>query len=336
MFDILIKSYNRPYYLDRCLYSIQQFVVDNNYNLVILDDGTPDIYLNKIIEKYPKVTIKKSSAYSEKSVAALKGLAPKNNTIPIDLWIDGAKNASNYFLLLEDDIWFTKKVPLSSLIENMKSNKGIFTKLFWLGNNDLIQNKKIIKKDSLNYITPKIPFKNPFLFWFFFKVNRYKIHKTSKFLKIYTVKKKNSYYSIYSVAGVVFQKEYFLELWKNHNNSVDEKLQILNALKFIRKKNNNTSFAYTKNEFLKTGFISSATNKSFIEEKCDMHQLNAFLNKLWFHGKFDSYKNLQADFPKDFIESLLLNNNYPVNSTEWKNWSEGFKNHFKKMGCNLN
>lgn len=335
MFDILIKSYNRPYYLDRCLYSIQQFVVDNNYNLVILDDGTPDIYLNKIIEKYPKVTIHKSSAYAEKSVAALKGLAPKNKTIPIDLWIDGAKNASNYFLLLEDDIWFTKKVRLSSLIENMKSNKGVFTKLFWLGNNDLIQNKKIIQNDFLNYITPKIPFKSPFLFWFFFKVNRYKIYKISKFLKIYTVKKKNSYYSIYSVAGVFFKKEYFLELWKNHNNSVDEKLQILNALTFIRKKKS-TGFAYTKNEYLKTGFISSATNKSFIKEKCDMHQLNAFFNKLWFHEKFDSYKNLKADFSEDFIENLLLNNNYPANSTEWKNWSKAFKNHFKKMGCNLN
>ena len=38
--DILIKSFNRPFYLDRCLNSIHSFV-SGDYRVSILDDGTP-------------------------------------------------------------------------------------------------------------------------------------------------------------------------------------------------------------------------------------------------------------------------------------------------------
>ena len=38
MTHILVKSFNRAYYLDRCLQSIQQFV-EGDYQIVVLDDG---------------------------------------------------------------------------------------------------------------------------------------------------------------------------------------------------------------------------------------------------------------------------------------------------------
>lgn len=44
--QILIKSFNRPHYLERCLKSIIKHVVGYD-EIVVLDDGTPDIYLNK-------------------------------------------------------------------------------------------------------------------------------------------------------------------------------------------------------------------------------------------------------------------------------------------------
>ena len=61
--DILIKSYNRPYYLERCLFSIQKHVAKKE-NFFVLDDGTPQIYLDKILNRYPFVTIKKSEFYT--------------------------------------------------------------------------------------------------------------------------------------------------------------------------------------------------------------------------------------------------------------------------------
>ena len=49
MTDILIKSFNRAFYLDRCLKSIKTYII-GNYKVTILDDGTPQKYLDKIQE----------------------------------------------------------------------------------------------------------------------------------------------------------------------------------------------------------------------------------------------------------------------------------------------
>ena len=38
--DIIIKSFNRPYYLDRCILSILKNV-KGDFKIKIVDDGTP-------------------------------------------------------------------------------------------------------------------------------------------------------------------------------------------------------------------------------------------------------------------------------------------------------
>ena len=50
MVNIFIKSFNRPYYLDRCLQSIENFV-EGDFCVKVLDDGTPETYLSKIKKK---------------------------------------------------------------------------------------------------------------------------------------------------------------------------------------------------------------------------------------------------------------------------------------------
>ncbi len=65
--DIIIKSLNRPYYLDRCLFSIAKYVTNFNGKIIILEDGTPQKYLDLIQTKYPKIEIVKSAFYDEKS-----------------------------------------------------------------------------------------------------------------------------------------------------------------------------------------------------------------------------------------------------------------------------
>ena len=53
------------------------------------------------------ILLSKSDLYFEKSNAILNGDSNVNSKIPIDLWLSAAENASNYFLLIEDDFWFT-------------------------------------------------------------------------------------------------------------------------------------------------------------------------------------------------------------------------------------
>ncbi len=65
MTTIIIKSFNHPYYLERCLQSIY-FCVKGDFEIKILDDGTPAKYLESIKSKFPIARIITSDQYGIK------------------------------------------------------------------------------------------------------------------------------------------------------------------------------------------------------------------------------------------------------------------------------
>lgn len=337
--DVLIKSFNRPYYLDRCLYSIYKYVqgVDN---IVILDDGTPQKYLDKIQEKYPNITILYSENYKEKIQLTHTGTAPKGYKIPINLWLDAAKNTQDYFVLIEDDMWFIESISLSDIKQEMISNHTVMTKLIWLGSDDLIQSKKEVSKDSIVLLQPKLLTIIPILYKFiFYKFHRFKIKKIQSLLGLYTEKNRIAYYTLYSVAGQIFNKEYFLQLWKNHTNSVDEGLQMYNAVKLYYKSRNNFTFARYKNEVIKTGFISSATNehKEEYNGNVNMFQFNKVMNEAWFYDVFNALESFPKDFSENQVQDALNStfNTFELQFLDWQKWVSSFKLQYKKYGCNI-
>lgn len=336
--DILIKSFNRPYYLDRCLQSIYLNCSSSDFKIKILDDGTPEKYLKKIKYKFPDVIILKSDLYELKSKSCTSGLKSETMDIPIDLWIKSAREASDYFILLEDDIWFTEKVDLDKMRKKMIQNKSVFTKLFWLGNAKLIQSKSSDQIDNLTFYEPKLYVTNPILFTFiFYKFNRFKIRQLLKFLKIYTHKRYLSYYSIYSVAGIIFKKDYFLNLWKNHKNTVDEGLQLFNAVNYLVKNKGKIAFSRSNSEVVKTGFLSSATNQ-FKEHfvQVDMFVFNKMINEAWYENNLDVMENYPNDIPVYTIERILnLENNNSISIEDWNQWVLSFKNQYQNFGCKI-
>ena len=100
--DIIIKSFNRPFYLDRCLYSIQKFV-EGDYTITVLDDGTPEKYLTKIKTKYPSIKIVRSENYDEKTEAIQENLKTGADIngfkITTQMWINTVKDDSTYFII---------------------------------------------------------------------------------------------------------------------------------------------------------------------------------------------------------------------------------------------
>ncbi|MEW5676006.1 glycosyltransferase family 2 protein [Flavobacterium enshiense] len=333
--DILIKSFNRPYYLDRCLFSIQNYLKGFDGKIVVLDDGTPAKYLERIVAKYPNVTIRKSEFYKEKSeVIALKEpIAVKK--IPIRLWLDAARDTSDYFLLLEDDIWFTSAVDYPYLKVFVSQQKIEMVKLFWLGNEKLISGHETKKDNGLVLYRPEIFTRNPFAYRLIFKMTRFKIRQIMTLLGLYSSEKNLQYYSVYSVAGAVFHKDYFLRLWEGHDNQVDEKLQIWNALKFLNK-NPQCKFGRTEKEVLKTGFATSATNfyKDY-DTKVDMFEVNFVLNEAWYSGEFDTTVALFEDLSEDSIIYFLEKSPIASKTVEWKKWSTRFKEQYETIGCKI-
>ena len=334
--DIVIKSFNRPYYLERCLYSIHQYVKNFEGTIYILDDGTPEKYLNRITEKYPNIILKKSKFYPKKVSDIEKGIQPKSYKIPIDLWSDIVTEVSDYFILIEDDTWFIDAIDVLEIASEMRQNNTQITKLFWLGNEDLKQNKGIQKTTNLELLKPDLFTKNPFFYNLIFRKNYFKIHRRilAK-LKIYTFKRHMAYYTIYAVAGTVLNKSFYATLWNNHQNTVEEPLQILNALKFY-KKNKKSTFANYKKEVLKTGFISSATNqyKEHYEGNISMFQFNKIVNEVWYNNKLNVIEDLPSDISTERIQKIL-DLDGSMDSKDWIFWSNCFKNQYKSIGSKI-
>lgn len=329
--DILIKSFNRPYYLDRCLQSVFQYVTGYQ-KIILLEDGTPEIFLNKILEKYPSIQIEYSRAYSIKSEAAIQGLASSNKDIPAPLWVKAAQLASDFFVLLEDDMWFTQAVDLNSIFKEMQKNQVWMTKLFWLGNPRLIQHKQKTPLEQIDLLEPKLTSKKPF--WYYINYYRFqRLHWWKKRMGWYNENDKLAYYTIYGVAGMVFEKKYFLQLWDANQRRVNENQQLLHAIQTWKDSNYLGKFAKTKYEVIQTGFISAATNndKEHFKNQLNIPTWNLFLNQLWLQDALDVMEHIPKDYSKKYIQKLILDNGNPF--PDWIYWHEEFVDMFKKIGC---
>ena len=208
--DIIIKSFNRPYYLERCLRSIYQYA-QGSFRIKVLDDGTPPEYLARIKELFPDVTIFKSPLYEAK-VAALQAHVANERTfdqrtIPTGLWIEHIAAGSPIFLLLEDDIWLTGPLQLTEIQRDMEAQHLDMVKISWLGNNDVITGQKVPLGSQLEEIIPHIPFTSDILV-----LNRFGIRSALKKLGLLRLVRNDfqlqlPVYTLYGVASAFFTKK---------------------------------------------------------------------------------------------------------------------------------
>ncbi|MDO5614608.1 MAG: glycosyltransferase family 2 protein [Cruoricaptor ignavus] len=338
MTDILIKSFNRPFYLDRCIQSIKNFVQGID-KITVLDDGTPEKYLLKIKEKHPEIEIKTSDSYSNKIKAIEENL--KSGTeingfeIPTKLWKSAAKEASDYFIMTEDDVWFTQKINLDELSASAKNNKTELVKLGWLGNFNDDKDINIHNIDeNISGIPPKKLFlHHPFIMDLFF-YNKYKFFTIMYRLGLADNTTKRKYWALNSILMGFWEKNYWLYIWKDAKGKVDEKQQLKNAAVYYRNQKENRNFiARTKEEKMKTTFQSSATN-SYHEYgfDFDVNLFNHLINEAWYNDEFDAMQNFPKDFSTDYFESFVSEK---INVQEFRKWVEQFKNQYRNLGADV-
>ena len=331
--DILIKSFNRAYYLDRCLHSIFLYLEAFEGRIYILDDGTPSLYLEEIKTKYPSVILLKSEYYEEKSTCLSKGDYNLPEVIPSKLWYESTLKLSDYFIVLEDDMWFTRPINIKDLEAQCYKENITLLKLFWVSNPKVIGKTVTKNVGDIVVYAPDIPFKSVFLFKYIYTKYHKLWRKLMTVLGVYTLEKELGYYTMYSVAGAIFKKDYYSEIWKNAHDVVDEKQQMGNALTYYNA--NATVFGRTPQEVLKTGFISSAFPKYTCDE-FSIHDFNAALNVYWLNNPTPFLKDLGADVSITVVNAILEKmNKSKTYIREWNAWVERFKNEFRTIGCNI-
>lgn len=337
--DILIKSFNRPFYLDRCLNSIYSFV-SGNYRVSILDDGTPQKYLNKIQEKYPSVKILKSENYSKKVEAIQEnfesGKEINGFQIPTQLWYNTAKNASDYFIMTEDDVWFSREINTDKLQKEAEKHNIHLLKLGWLGSSRDEQWQEIKEiNHAINAIKPKDLFLSyPLIMdWFFY--NRLKFFSILYKLGKVDNQTKLRYWTLNSILMGLWKKEYWLYIWKDAKGKVDEKQQLRNAAVYYNRfgKENPNFTAQLKNEAMLTTFQSSATNSYHkYSSDFDVNSFNHIINEAWYNGNFDAMENFPNDFSMDYFTGFIKDK---MNIEAFKDWVEQFKEQYRKQGCKI-
>ncbi len=335
MTDIFIKSFNRPYYLDRCLQSIGRFV-SGNYRIVVLDDGTPQKYLEKIKSKFPQIEIRTSEQYHFKIRSIQENLDSGKQIdgfkIPIPLWKDAVKNGSEYIIMTEDDVWFTAPIDVDKLSGYMKEFGMVLIKLGWISGKK-IQSEFVPLNEELTAVEPKI-FTAPrwFMKDFFFR-NKWKVFSLMYKLGMVDNHTKTEYWSMNALLMGMFRKEYWLAVWKTLELKVDEKEQLVNATEWYRKNKRKNLFGKLNYEMMKTTFVSSATNSYHkYGDAFDVNQLNFIMNEAWFNGEFDSMNNFPKDISDEVYLKILAEKNVSKAQPEaWKNWAEMFKEQYRKQ-----
>lgn len=331
--DVIVKSFNRPYYLERCLRSIYDYLT-GDFSVKILDDGTPPEYLERIQQLYPQVLITRSPRYSAK-VAALKAHVEKDipfdqKIIPIDFWMDGISQATERFLLLEDDIWLTKELNTITTEQVMVDEELDMVKLYWYGNSRLNSGQIIPLRHGIEEIIPKIPLATRTIFLNDYKVRSF-LYRLG-FFRFY-----NDFhlwlplYTLHSMASVFFRRDYWLALWTPDQVKLNEANPLRAAVKYHRARGSRV--AKTTEEFTCDSHTSSATN-TYSDIKLDPFVLSHILNQAWLRGELDAYNNFPADFsPTHFKPLLEAAADERATFAEWLRWAERRKAQYRALGC---
>lgn len=331
MTHILIKSFNRPFYLDRCLQSIKRFV-KGDYKIIVLDDGTPLKYLDKIRTKYTEVIIRLSEQHDFKVQSIKENLESGKEIdgflIPTQLWYNAVKEASDYVLMIEDDVWFVESMDIELMITEMKTRNVDLLKVGQLRKPEHHQNQI---SENIYSETPKKLWTAPPMLMDWFMYNKFKFFSIMYRLGWVDNLTKREYWKLNSILMGLWRKEYWLWVWKDAKNKVDENMQLRNAALWYRKnKTNKNMIGRTSVNHLKTTFQSSATNsyhKYGVE--FDVNYFNFLINEAWYKNEFDTCQNFPNDFSLEYFESFLDDK---INKNEFHQWVEKFKNQYRKTG----
>lgn len=338
MTDILIKSFNRPYYLDRCLQSIYRYV-KGDYKIVVLDDGTPKKYLDKIRTTFPEVEIRLSEQYVQKVKVIQENLETGKEIdgfqIPTNLWYEAVQKATDYVLVTEDDVWFIEKIQLNELVSQMRNHKVDLLKLGWLGHlkpnsfGDSMELTHSMVAENLKGIFTSNQFVMDLVMY-----NKFKFFSLMYRLGIMDNETKRKYWTLNSILMGLWRKEYWLYVWKDADHKVDEKQQLRNAAVWLHKnKSNPNMVGLTKNNNLRTTFQSSATNSYHkYNVDFDVNYFNHLLNEAWLKDDFDSMENFPKDFSIDYLDQFL---DEKVKREEFHTWVEKFKNQYRNVGVQI-
>lgn len=324
--DILIKTFYRPHLLDRCLRSIYERIADvEQIKITILDDGTPQKYLDKIQQKYPEVSFKFSDWRDEKVEKINRHLEGKeqyhDTRIPTDLWYDAIAQSSDILIITEDDVWMVDNFNMHNYANEMEKYNIHILKL----GRDFTETVNHKLTETIYYHNPKYFIKSEKLYRLLIN-NSFKLRDRLSAVGLLPKYWRNELWKMYDIPMAMMRKDYLLYIWKDKYKRVVEDLQLANAVSWDFKTKGKTKYTLLKDRAMDFTARSSASFNAFnIEENFDLIRFNYILNELWLNGEFDEFENYPKDFSVDYIYKILLEKEGRKFADNWKKWTQGLE-----------
>jgi glycosyltransferase involved in cell wall biosynthesis len=281
--NIYIKTFNRPFYLERCIKSVL-FNVSNYEEIIILDDGTQAEYKEKIIQLFPQI-----KWVSNADGAKYELVRSGNNQMAKELYGDPAsfwlkevmKDPNDYFLLIEDDTWCVNMLDLNHFEDVLKNENSVICKLFWGEYNADVEDASISRRYKL---------------W-----NDLSLHLINP-----SIQQVEDVYKIYIVAMAIFRKDYYENALRKVNHFADETTQITESLAFFQKMPEVT-YCKTNERFIYQGWATSVRHDDAITVDVGINSFDFvdILNEAWFDNRMDVLANYPLDFDMDYLVNLF-------------------------------
>lgn len=293
MLNVYIKSFARPFYLDRCIRSIR-FNLKGYDRIIVLDDGTETAHLDRIRDIHPDVEIRSSGADDSKMAllrqqkfAEIASRYPS----PPKFWVSEIENDPYaYTLVLEDDAWITRHMELGAMVPYLAARNAAICKLWWSD-----PQHKVIEQGVTN-LGPKIEF---------FAMDSHLTEAAR---------------AIWIVAFAIFRRDYWLHAVSHAKRLGDERSQFAAALSFAAA-DPAMSFAKTANRCVHQGWAVPARSTSeYYGKKLIQHRIMDALNAAWMAGDLSPLDGYPLDFPTGIIAANLALYLPDADVTAWNAW----------------
>jgi hypothetical protein len=278
MTNVYIKSFNRPFYLDRCIRSVK-FNVSGYDRIIVLDDGTLSVYLDRIRQLHPDVEIRSSGADDGKiKLLRQERFDEIAATYPsaTEFWVrEIAADKNDYCVVIEDDVWVVQRLDLGALAPELAANQAVICKFWWGTTTHHVTAQKACPG-------------NPAIEYF-----------EAAYDKL------EDAYSIWIVAFAVFRRDYWLNSVSSARRLGDERSQLIAASEFAIA-NPNVRFAKSQQRAIHQGWVVPArSTPEYYDKGLIQHLYMDALNDTWLAGQLDPNEGYPYDFPKAKIIDVL-------------------------------
>ncbi len=318
--EVFVKSFNRPFYLERCLLTIER-CGGQSCNITVLDDGTPMKYLWEIQSRFPRVRIVQSPHGELKTKRVAEGsfseslndaeLAQLGLVNSQQFWCQEiAKCNETYICVMEEDCWFTRGCAFDDLVRHLNINGALLFRMFWnsipaVSAQDRINHRAQAGGIEVQYYFPTLNNSFERTFWF-------------------------------CGAQAIIRRDYWLHACTAPNYNFTIGTQFSRAFDFVKQMTGKRmTFAQSAGQMIAHGYSTTARKTRFTGELFEPHIYNEALSEAWLAGRFNSAEALPNDFSDDYIASVLGSEMNEDQVANWREWKLRFLNYYRSMGAEI-